>query len=162
MDFVRLSVFRPVGRKLPGPGLQIDLIPSAACHLFPALTSQRQDFDDVAVGSADLSRSEDDFGKLAIAQHPIPGHLFAGSGTPSAGERSRTARPMHQRKKVLIAFSALLAATGAPRCSMALTTSITSRLRSRECSDCPMPTRPLGEAFVRSPAQTYSGKCAAR
>src|SRR3981189_2128524 len=76
MDFVRLSVFRPVGRKLPGPGLQIDLIPSAACHLFPALTSQRQDFDDVAVGSADLSRSEDDFGKLAIAQHPIPGHLF--------------------------------------------------------------------------------------
>ena len=55
---------------------------------------------------------------------------FAGSGTPSAGDRSRTARPTHQRRNVLIDFKVLLAAPGAPRCSIAETTSTTSRLVS--------------------------------
>ena len=53
---------------------------------------------------------------------------FAGSGTPSAGDRSRTARPTYQRRNVLIDFKVLLAAPGAPRCSIAETTSTTSRL----------------------------------
>jgi hypothetical protein len=53
---------------------------------------------------------------------------FAGKGIPSAGDRSSTARPTHQRKKVLSVFSALFAAIGAPRCSIAVITSTTSRL----------------------------------
>jgi hypothetical protein len=39
-----------------------------------------------------------------------------------------TARPTHQRRNVLIDFKVLLAATGAPRCSIAEITSTTSRL----------------------------------
>ena len=51
-----------------------------------------------------------------------------GNGIPSAADLSSTARPTHHRKNVLIVFSALLAAIGAPRCSIPETTSMTSRL----------------------------------
>ena len=53
---------------------------------------------------------------------------LAGSGTPSAADRSTTARPTHQRTKVLTVFRVLLAATGVPRCSIAEMSSTTSRL----------------------------------
>jgi len=55
---------------------------------------------------------------------------FVGRGTPSAGDNSSTARPTHQRRNVLMTFSVLLAATGAPRWSMPVTTSTTSRFRT--------------------------------
>ena len=55
-------------------------------------------------------------------------HTGGTDGTPSAGDWSSTARPTHQRRNVLIDFKVLLAATGAPRCSIAEMTSTTSRL----------------------------------
>jgi hypothetical protein len=56
--------------------LHIDLIPGAARHFFAALAGQGQDLDDVAIWAANLSRCEDNTGEFAIAQNPIPRHLF--------------------------------------------------------------------------------------
>ena len=68
---------------------------------------------------------------------------FAGIGTPSAGDRSRTARPTHQRKNVLITFKVLFAAPGAPRCSMAEITSTTSLLVAAGRSGFDEPDAPV-------------------
>ena len=80
------------------------------------------------IGRAVLDRSPAEGVPLPTKEIAPSRDFLRGQGTPSAGDRSSTARPTHQFRNVLIDFSALSAAAGAPRCSIAETTSITSRL----------------------------------
>jgi len=81
-----LALFVRGGRKLPGAASSDRSHPSARATSSRAERSS-PNFERVRLGTTDSVLHEDDSGKFAIAQHPIPGSPVAGSGTPSAGDR---------------------------------------------------------------------------
>src|SRR5215212_4718009 len=127
MHDVRLAVLRSGAGDRPNLLFKIELIPGHLGDFLPALRCQSEKLNDAAVGSPDLPGCFDDPGELVIAQHTVTRDLASGL-LDALTRRAIDDRPTDAPgEEGLCHLQGLLAATGAPRSTISLTSSMTSR-----------------------------------
>src|SRR4051812_36213113 len=75
MDDMRLAVLGSGAGNGPNLLLEIELIPAHLGDFLPALRCKRQEVNNAAVRSPDLSGCLDDASELVITEHAVPGDL---------------------------------------------------------------------------------------
>src|SRR5215207_7321202 len=118
---------RDRGRR-PDCFFEIEFAPGDLRDFLPALSRQSKDLDNTSVSATDLPGGGNDAAEFVVGQDAVACDLARRVLRPSPGERSRIALATHQPKKALASFNVLLAATGAPRSTISLTSSMRSRL----------------------------------